>query len=738
MYLGACFATRYPFQVLVLFYFSKYYFLILQTFPFRKALKQNSGLSISIVGAVRQWSIIPNKQTFSYSIIYLHILKSYKTIIFRCIFTINNSLTVKNKYLICVLIGLGLYLSLTCIAFSQFNRTKNWVLGDSVLLDFSSNPPTLGISGLRSYEGLSVISDLNGTLLFYTNGITVWNAQHQPMPNGLGLNSDLSSSDAALIVPLPGSSHIYYIFTVGIGDSQPLGSIFCGVAYSVVDMSLHGGLGDVTQKNVVIHPSPLSTEKLCATQHANGMDYWIMTHDYSNNQFRAFLLTSNGVQPNPVVSKIGMRYVNYKGLFGNMRFSPSGCKLAVSLRIGALDTVEVFDFDKSTGYVHNLIQLNFLGGWGQWGELPEDYPNDLEPYGVCFSPDNTKLYISAPSTIMQFDLASNDPQLIQQSRYPVAQSIGTSYYFSSMQIGADGKIYIARPSASFVSTINSPNSAGAACGFVASGIAFSGLKSKHGLPNFVSNFLVPDSVSFSSCNPYCPELNLGKDTILCSADSFLIAVDLPKGTILWNHLDTSFDFTVTYSGEYFAAYDFNGCPTQYDTIRVSFVQNPLPVYADTVFCKGDTLYFTLTPNDSIIYTINNEIVDSIWKFYEPETYTIKAQIAHCAFSQSFQLVDTCSAFIDTFSVEIPNVFTPNNDGENDVFTIQQTMVRELTFVIYNRWGKVVHSAKILPTQKEVLIWDGENASDGTYFYTATLIDWKYQMHEKKGFILLFR
>ncbi len=107
------------------------------------------------------------------------------------------------------------YLGCCSVAFSQFNRTKNWVLGDSLLLDFSTNPPALGVSALKSHEGFSVISDENGQLLFYTNGVTVWNAQHQVMPNGNGLNADitLTTTDAALIVPLPGVA-IYITFSL--------------------------------------------------------------------------------------------------------------------------------------------------------------------------------------------------------------------------------------------------------------------------------------------------------------------------------------------------------------------------------------------------------------------------------------------------------------------------------------------------------------------------------------------
>src|SRR5690606_26924043 len=109
------------------------------------------------------------------------------------------------------------------------------------------------------------------------------------------------------------------------------------------------------------------------------------------------------------------------------------------------------------------------------------------------------------------------------------------------------------------------------------------------------------------------------------------------------------------------------------------------------------------------------------------------------FASNFLLPDDVAAetcpqlpVIDTFFIQIPNVFTPNGDNQNDYFTIQQQGVKEIRFVIYNRWGNVVHRFQTFPTQKDVLIWDGGNASDGTYFYTAIVTDMQNQTHEQKG------
>src|SRR4030095_14737495 len=110
------------------------------------------------------------------------------------------------------------------------------------------------------------ISDSIGNLLFYTDGITVRNSNHAIMPNGTGLTGNSTSTHSAIILPMPGSPGMYYIFTT-----------FYDFSYSIVDMSLNNGLGDVTVKNHIIMAN-VNTEKQCVTRHANGVDIWINLH----------------------------------------------------------------------------------------------------------------------------------------------------------------------------------------------------------------------------------------------------------------------------------------------------------------------------------------------------------------------------------------------------------------------------------------------------------------------------
>ena len=172
-----------------------------------------------------------------------------------------------------------------------------WYFGVNAGLDFNSGAPHALTNGvLSTLEGSSSIADVNGNLLFYTDGITVYNNNHLQMPNGSGLLGHWSSTQSALIVPQPESSNIYYIFTTYFQGGF-------GFYYSIVDMSLQGGLGDVTTKNIALF-NPV-TEKQTAVRHENGCDLWVITHEYRTLNFRAYLVNDAWIDTTPVISSVG-------------------------------------------------------------------------------------------------------------------------------------------------------------------------------------------------------------------------------------------------------------------------------------------------------------------------------------------------------------------------------------------------------------------------------------------------
>ena len=77
-----------------------------------------------------------------------------------------------------------------------------------------------------------------------------------------------------------------------------------GVRYSIVDMTLDNGLGDITCKKYTLDMEQPLQEKICATKHANGCDFWIIGKLHNNNTFYSYLLNDNGLQP-PVISNTG-------------------------------------------------------------------------------------------------------------------------------------------------------------------------------------------------------------------------------------------------------------------------------------------------------------------------------------------------------------------------------------------------------------------------------------------------
>ena len=172
-----------------------------------------------------------------------------------------------------------------------------------------------------------------------------------------------------------------------------------GLRYSIVDMCLDDELGDIMpdQKNMLM--AEFMTEKIAVARHANGIDYWILTHKYQSTDFYAYRLTPNGLEENPVVTGIGSIHQDFisanstSAAIGQMKISPNGKKLALCFTNTSPNVFEMFDFDAQTGKVSNVISFaRFLTD------------NTFSTYGIEFSPGNSKLYLATSSGIAQVNL----------------------------------------------------------------------------------------------------------------------------------------------------------------------------------------------------------------------------------------------------------------------------------------------------------------------------------------------
>ena len=515
-----------------------------------------------------------------------------------------------------------------------------WYFGEYAGIDFNSGSPVaLTNSAMSQYEGCATISDANGNLLFYTNGMTVWNRNHDVMENGTDLMGHPSSTQSGVIVPFPDDTSKYYIFTVDAEISTEK-----GLRYSIVDLTLDNGNGAVTNEKNIFLNSP-TEEKVTAVRHGNGKDIWVITHLWNSDKFLSYLITKDGLDTNPVVSHIGT-YHQGSDVHGSMKVSPNGKKLAIIVR--QIKSFELFDFDDQTGEVSNPISFPPFTGNGTL-------------YGIGYSPDCSKLYVSRyldGSDIFQYNLDAGSPDEIISSKTWIGSV--SNYHLGALQLAPDKKIYVSKHDNlvgdNYLGVINNPNAQGLSCNFVEDGFYLAGKKCIWGLPNFIQSYFeiaftwkpdcygdttqfTPtntdvDSVLWDFGDPVSGNSNishelypwhiftssglfnvsltgwlngkshtvirevfikdnfpvsLGSDTAVCSGTNILLNAGSGYDSYLWQNGSTDSTYLVDTSGIYWVAVE-NECGTTSDTISVNFGEAfDIDLGVDTAFCYGHSL-----------------------------------------------------------------------------------------------------------------------------------------------------
>ena len=331
-------------------------------------------------------------------------------------------------------------------------QNSNWHFGQGCSVSLTSGAPVVQSGSIMSAnEGCAALSDNNGNLLFYTNGRQVFNSANAVMPGPLLAASPISTQ-AALIVQHPGNSDQYFLFTTDTWEFSPT-----DLRYSIVDMSLNGGLGGITPVvNVLVNPN--IREQVAATQHANGQDHWIVTHEANNQEFLAYRLTPQGLDTVPVISVLGMDYTGINR-WGGLRFS-SDCKTlaAVLGNSGGGDVVQIFDFDNATGNVFYPRTV------ATFADIPGAYSAE-------FSPTGTRLYVTGYNTahVYQYDLNSSN---IPSTAVDIA--VGYPGTKCGLLLANDGKLYVGNPYSSYLDVVEYPEVLGTGCGFVNNAVTLSG------------------------------------------------------------------------------------------------------------------------------------------------------------------------------------------------------------------------------------------------------------------------
>ena len=617
-------------------------------------------------------------------------------------------------------------------SFAQ-KQNNQWRFGFGGALDFNTLPPSfVNGSVIATSEGSASVADrITGALLFYTDGVTVWNANNQVMPNGTGLLggvAQLSSTTAAVIVPKPGSSNLFFIVTV---DEIPC---INGVRYSVVDMTLNGGLGDIVvgQKNIFLMQT--TSEKLEVVPACDGLSLWLIACS-SNNEFVSFRIDNTGIQTTPV---IGAVFQN--GFAGHNKINRQFNKIAV----GCCTQMEVFDFDNATGIVSNPIVWN------------ANLPSGLT-WGIEFSPDGKVLYTSDGSSLLQFDLTQTTPLAIQNSEYLV--SYGVHY---TLQLGIDEKIYCNSGS---ISAINFPNNLGVACGYQANVIpnqtgGVFGASSlpkwvcyANNIPNANSNSIAYSDSCFGSSTQFSLQSIAGITNV-----NWLFGDPNSGGNNMANGFNVSHSFSQI--GNYnVRAILSNECGA--DTLFINNLQilncnvNPPPCIAsfdvqDT--CAISPTRFSIASSatiNSVVWNFGDaesgvsntsSLLNPTHQFTSEGNFNVTAIVAmtcgNYIVSQNVQIFKCDTARFVLNQIFVPEAFSPNSDGNNDKVFVRGS-IKDFTFSVFNRWGEVVYR-----TQNQSTGWDGtfrnRELDAGVFVYYLSGTDDAGNTINKKGNITLVK
>ncbi len=489
---------------------------------------------------------------------------------------------------------LALLLCSSIFSYSQkpyYNQQENflkansvWVGGYQSGVNFNSGSPVAIPTKISRSEGCASVADpVTGQLLFYSDGDNCWNRNDQVMPNGNGLLGNAatgSTTQGVCIVPIIDSIGKYYLFSLNYEGNTP------SLYYSVVDMSLNAGLGDIVpgRKNIVLDNSSLSEAMIAIP--GNNCDIWLLVHKAQEPVFKAYHITADGLDTVPVISTTGQSIQGMNAYkIGCMSVSPDRTKVAIASSDGLFSTIPngvgvlVAKFNAATGQVSEAISLS-------WSST----------YGVAFSPDNSKLYTAGCATadpgISQYDISVFDSAAMVSSRRVIVDTLKDYFFgFYLPRTNAylrlyNNKIYfiLGLSGGLSLACINDPNLSGSAVRYDSMVIQFPGTidwgYGMHAISNEVVYPLPPDTL-----------YQLVLDTAFCKGNEILIAGSSDYANYLWNDGSTGQNRTVTTAGTYWVLNE-DTCHSRVDTFIVEVYDFIPPVISVDSFTLRTSASYT--------------------------------------------------------------------------------------------------------------------------------------------------
>ncbi|MCX6244940.1 MAG: PKD domain-containing protein, partial [Bacteroidetes bacterium] len=509
----------------------------------------------------------------------------------------------------------GLLLSLPFFGFSQGEWNK-WYFGQYAGLDFSSGAPvSINGNAMLAPNATITVSDSLGNLLFYSHGYRVWNRNNVIMSNSF-LYGDPNLDQPVFCVKSISNDSIFYI--ISVQDSNWAFTHPPGIFYSILNMHLDGGLGNIPlgENN---HPFPNArhaTSKLTGTRHQNNKDAWIVVRDDSIAGYRSYKITSSGVDIIPVLSLAHAQSPAWcGGNWGDLKISQDGKKIIATYPVDNI--AEYCTFNNQTGNVTSLFRFR----------LPKYLNEDYYPDYCEFSRKANRVYVYGKSyngnwgALYQYDANLTDSAQFKQSEQLI-YFFSPSQIMNGMQLGKDGKIYVSQNYTGSVGVINFPENSGPACGFQYDAIPLNGNLSLEGLPQFLQKYK-----AYVTHNGNCPNKDIG----------FTSDIWPPADSIRWNFGDPSsgpfnistlanpvhsFSSSGNFTVELYVRHNDNRTDTTWHLVTI--LPAPQPVLGpDRTICNGDSVKLDAGSWMGATYSWDN-LATSQYGIGSSQTYTAKA------------------------------------------------------------------------------------------------------------------
>ncbi len=244
-----------------------------------------------------------------------------------------------------------------------------------------------------------------------------------------------------------------------------------------------------------------------------------------------------------------------------------------------------------------------------------------------------------------------------------------------------------------------------------------------------------------------PILTITANISLCNPNDIALIASLNSTAFgfRWSNGSSADTLKHVFTGIYtVTATDFFNC-----TATASYQVTTVPYQPFSIQASADTIYL----GQSVTLSVQSNMLQPRYYWYPisttQSTITFNptaTQLYRAAATNIYGCTENADKYIVVLPVDfnIPTVFTPNGDGENDFFyVVSNAPVEVLAMQIYNRWGNLVYSE----TQNRVQNhhtdgWDGnfnaEPQPSDSYIYTLTVKTFDGKEHQRKGDILLVR